>query len=160
MTPAIQREIRRSRTITRVGVDSTCSCGEARGDALTVTDNGEVICYRCLCVRDGRSTRERHEPAGRRNDPFSVLIDANDHRVLSAMQRDWPPGFLSNRDGNPLIKVYTRVHGLIDTSQYVIPGAPAAFVRDSVIGIPQYLETLNAALIDQLGTKWWRRNVR
>jgi hypothetical protein len=110
MTPAIHREIRRSRTITRVGVDSVCSCGERRGNALTVTAEGEVICYRCLCARDGRPTREWHEPAGRRNDPFSVLTDGNDHRVPSAIQRDcWPPGFLSNRDGNPLIKVYARV---------------------------------------------------
>jgi hypothetical protein len=111
-------------------------------------------------VRDGRPTRERHEPAGRGNDPFSILIDANEHRVLSAMQRDWPPGVLSNRDGNPLIKVSARVRGLIDTSQYVMPGASAIFVRDCLIGIPQYLETLNADLIDQLGAKWWKKNVR
>jgi hypothetical protein len=161
MTPAIHREIRRSKTITRVGVDSACSCGERRGDALTVTDEGEAICYRCLCVRDGRPTRERHEPAGRRNDPFSVLIDVNDHRVLSAIQRDcWPPGVLSNRDGNPLIRASARVRGLIDTAPYVMPGAPAAFVRDCLIGIPQYLESLNSSLTDQIGPKWWRKNVR
>jgi hypothetical protein len=161
MTPAIHREIRRSRTITRVGVDSACSCGEGRGDALTVTENGDVICYRCLCARDGRPTKEWHEPAGRRNDPFSVLTDGNDHRVLSAIQReDWLPGVLTNRDGNPLIKVSARVRGLIDTSRYVVPGAPAAFVHSCLIGIPEYLYNLNAGLIDKLGPKWWRRNVR
>jgi hypothetical protein len=48
----------------------------------------------------------------------------------------------------------------MDTSQYMIPGEPAGYVRDSLIGIPEYLESLNARLIDQLGAKWWKRNVR
>jgi hypothetical protein len=104
----------------------------------------------------GLPTVELHHPAGRANDPFTVAVDANDHRVLNALQQGWPIGVLRNVTGDPLIKASSRARGLVDTSVYVPPDSLIQFIRDSVADTPERLESLSRKLRTQLGPGWWR----
>jgi hypothetical protein len=155
MLPALRREIRIVRAIRRVGPGAQCSqCGECRPDALIVRRNS-IICYRCDCVRRGLPPFEYHHPAGHANDPLTVAMDNNNHKVLTAMQDDWPIGVRSNATQDPLIKVSGRVRGLIETCPYIPSEALIKFIQDSMAGAPELLESLSRQFRTRLGKDWW-----
>lgn len=156
MILALQREIRRVRARQRVGAGTFCfECGEGRPEPLDI--RGETVtCDRCERIRIGCSVTELHHPTGRANDPFTIAVDVNDHKVLSAMQQDWPIGVLRNVTGDPLIKVSAKVRGLRDTSVYVPPDSLVRFIRDSMADTPERLEALSRELKTRLGPGWWK----
>jgi hypothetical protein len=127
--------------------DPRCACGEANPAALTRTADGEIVCYSCLLVRRGRKPVEAHHPAGRHNNPATSPIPANDHRILSGYQRDWPVRTLTNPDSSPLLSAAASIRGLIDWMKVQI---------DRVLGwVPAFLEWLDEALRQEKGDHWW-----
>lgn len=106
-----------------------------------------VLCAKCHLTRQGKGATERHHPAGRANDPFTVAIAANDHAVLSDMQQDWPPQTLRNREGSPLLAMAAAVRGWLDVLRLII--------ERSVGWIPDRLEQLDGILRVQVSPAWW-----
>jgi hypothetical protein len=143
-----QREIRREKQLRRLRARTPeCTkCGESDPSALTGVAP-EIICYECQAKASNRSPIERHHPAGRNNDPFTVPIPGNDHRILSDLQNDWPPETLRNPTGSPLRKAAATMRGFLDTLRLLI---------ERLFGwIPDFLETLDAKLTEYFGASWW-----
>jgi hypothetical protein len=156
MLPALRREIRIVRAINRVGHDAQCSqCDECRPEPLIVRPH-ETVCDRCDLIRRGLPPVEDHHPAGRANDPFTVSLDANDHKVVTAMQEDWPIGVRSNVTQDPLVKLAAIILGLIDTSPYVSRELLLPFIRNYMKGTPEMLLSLNRRIRMQHGDEWWK----
>jgi hypothetical protein len=121
-------------------------CGEESLAALTGT-TPNIICYECQARRKKRSTTEKHHFAGRNNDPLTVSIPSNDHRILSDEQKDWPTTTLRNQDNSPLIRAAATLRGLLDILRSLI---------ERTLGwIPEFLEWLDDLLKERLGAHWW-----
>jgi hypothetical protein len=127
----------------------------ARPEALIVRPH-ETVCYRCDLIRRGLPPVEDHHPAGRANDPFTVSLDGNDHKVVTAMQEDWPIGVRSNITQDPLAKLAAIILGLIDTSPYVPRELLLPFIRNYMKGTPEMLLLLNRRIRTQHGDEWWK----
>lgn len=145
--PSLRSSIRAERKRQNLGDNATCAkCGEA--DARCLTKKGKsVACYACQNARDGRATVERHHLAGQRNLTDTVAIPANDHRVLSDLQQDWPDGILRNPTGNPLIKASAAIRGWLNVLRLII--------ERTVGWIPDFLERLDEWLREKLGESYW-----
>jgi hypothetical protein len=144
------REGRKEKQIRRLGVRlPRCkSCGQSKVAALTGTEPN-IICYECQAKNFGRSPIEKHHIAGRSNDSFTVSIPANDHRVLSDRQIDWPLETLRNPNGDPVLKVSATIRGWSDILHEII---------EHILGwIPEFLEALAAFLVEKLGNRWWEQ---
>src|SRR5262245_45580839 len=100
-----KRDVRRENKLRRLGTrEQKCvNCGENAPVPLTGRAP-DIICYECQAKASERSPIERHHPAGRNNDPFTIPIPGNDHRFLSDLQKDWPPETLRNPNASPLRK--------------------------------------------------------
>jgi Zn ribbon nucleic-acid-binding protein len=62
------------------------ACGE--DDSLVLnSDDRMILCAECDAIRNGRSQNEKHHVAGRRYSAVTLLVPANLHRRLTAMQR-------------------------------------------------------------------------
>lgn len=96
------RALRRAKKGIRLGAAARCErCGATDLRVLHRVGN-KIVCAECHLIIKGLSPYERHHPAGRKNDSFSVLIPANDHAKLSDMQNDWPRDTLQNPKTDPL----------------------------------------------------------
>jgi hypothetical protein len=122
------------------------SCGESNEDAL-VLNQAPILCFRCTAMQDGRSTRDRHHVAGRKNSSLKDSFDVNDHRILSAYQQEWPEATLKNPAGSPILAVAGFLRGIIDWLRLII---------ERYLGwIPEWLEKLDAWLTEVLGPTYW-----
>src|SRR5437870_428666 len=99
-------EERLEERLRQLGTDSpychSGGCDEAFPFALTGV-HPEIYCYEHDALRRSRPWREDHHPSGRRNDPRTVPVPGNDHRILSELQYSWPRETLRNPDGSPLL---------------------------------------------------------
>ncbi len=143
-----KREIRTEAAYERLGTRRPrCGhCGEADPIALQGV-HPDVVCYECSAQQAGRLRMEEHHPAGRRNNPATVPIPGNDHRVLSGMQRDWPERTLRNLDGSPLLTAAAAIRGWLDVLWLI--------VQRTVGPIPALLEALDETLRAKHGDRWW-----
>jgi hypothetical protein len=121
----------------------------AQSDSRCLTTrNDETICYACLARRNGRPTVERHHVAGRHNLDATVPMPANDHRILSDMQRAWPDRTLRNPDGSLLLRAAAAIRGWLD--------ALTLMIERAIGWIPELLEALDGWLCEHVGRDWWK----
>ena len=148
----IGTERRKATAERRLGDKRRCvQCGERRAAAL-ITDSEPRICARCQRRQKGKSTMDRHHPAGRANHPLTVPVPVNDHRAeLTEAQYGWPIATLENPDGDPLRRASACIRGFVDTVIYQM--------REMLLWIADFLEKLSAYLVRQFGRRWWRKTV-
>lgn len=142
----LQQEARAFRRSERFSQDAVCSqCGE-RSLIVLIPGSQPTMCYRCRTVQEGNSGLEAHHIDGQHNNEDTVLLPANEHRLLSELQRDWPVETLLNSDSSPLLKMAAGMRGFLDMLKLLI---------DRVLGwIPTTLEALDAALRRMHGNYW------
>src|SRR5712664_819260 len=99
-----KREARQEKQLRRLGTrNPQCElCGESHASALTGS-TPNIICSECQAKKSERSPIEQHHPAGRNNDEHTIPIPANNHRILSDRQIDWPVDTLRNPNASPLL---------------------------------------------------------
>jgi len=149
MKDDLGREIREEAHLERLRTrNPRCQrCGNERHPAALTGTAPNIVCYECLLKESGRSWTEGHHPAGRHNDPTTVAVPSNDHRVLSDMQRDWPEQTLRNPDGSPLLAAAAALRGWMDVMLIII--------ERTVDYIPAFLELLDQRLQEEWGDRWW-----
>jgi len=140
-----EREVRAAR---RVGKGDRCTkCCEARPLAL-IPGSKPRICANCQREKLGRSTLDKHHPAGKANDPTTIQIPVNDHRaVLSPVQYEWPQETWENPSGSPILAGAACMRGYGETDSYL--------VASLLIPKAEMLEALEAFLKERLGPEWW-----
>src|SRR6185503_4399985 len=146
----MSKEARREKQTRRLGTRAPrCKlCGESNLVALSGTAPS-ILCYECQTRDSGKPLIEKHHAAGRHNDPFTIPIPANDHRVLSDRQQDWPAKTLRNPNGSPLLKASATLRGWLDVLRELI---------EHILGwIPEFLEALDSFLNEKLGNHWWEQ---
>jgi hypothetical protein len=121
-------------------------CPVANPFALTGVDP-DVVCYEHRADLKARPWLEDHHPAGRHNDPATVQLPGNEHRVLSGRQGVWPRETLRNPDGSPLLKAAAALRGWLDVLWLIM--------TRTVGWIPEFLEQLDAWLQVKVGERWW-----
>ena len=141
------RAVRRERHLRRLGTrhPRCAGCGETAPAALT-QHGGEIWCYECIASVAGRPSVEQHHLAGRHNDPTTVPLPGNPHRLLSDEQRMWPAETLRNPTGSPLRTAAAWVRGWLDLLRVICQCAA---------WIPPFLERLDVWLGDHHGARWW-----
>jgi hypothetical protein len=143
--PTIKREARAARRTRRLGPHPACACGWA--DPVALQRDGETItCYECACARDGRVTVEAHHVWGKANDPTTVGIPGNIHRLLSEAQREWPEQIRYNAARDPLLWIAGGALSQHDCLALTLRFLPA---------IVRWLISLVDALRDRHGDRWW-----
>jgi hypothetical protein len=129
------------------GVDSQCTCGEARPEAL-IRERTRVICHECKRKEKGMKTKDDHHPFGQANSPITIPILLNDHSAeLTPAQQDWPPETLRNSNRSPLLAAAASVRGAVDTILFLI--------KQGLHWIAEMLEKLDSLLTQKWGEKWW-----
>lgn len=148
MNDELKREMRKEAAYERLGTRRPrCEhCGEADPIALHGV-HPDVTCYECSARREGKSGSERHHISGRHNNPATVAIPGNDHRVLSNAQRAWPDRTLRNPDGSPLLAAAAAIRGWLDVLWII--------VQRTVGHVPALLELLDEQLRAEHGDRWW-----
>ena len=143
-----RREIRRERHRRRLGArQPRCArCGEQEPAAL-VRRGHEIGCYACLASSTGRRVVEAHHFAGRRNDPLTVPLPANWHRIVSDDQYRWDPETLRNPAGSPLRAGAAAVRGRLAVERVMVERIDS--------WLPDYLEQLDTRLTAFHGEQWW-----
>lgn len=131
---------------TRSPVCAVDGCDQTNPFALTGT-HPRILCYEHQAELNNRPWLEAHHPMGRANDPETLLLPGNDHRVLSARQRQWPQETLRNPDGSPLLKAAAALRGWLDVLWLII--------TVTLGWVPDLLEQLDAWLRAVLGDRWW-----
>jgi hypothetical protein len=142
-------ELRKEKRLRKLGTrNPSCrECQETTPFALTGTAPN-ILCQEHRNSKDGRSQVEAHHFAGKHNHSFTVPIPANDHRVLSELQNDWPIETLRNKRHSPLIAASAALRGWLDILRILI---------ERVLGrIPPFLEQLDQYLTNKLGEQWWQ----
>lgn len=134
--------------VRRAGENNQCACGESRLDALN-TRIKPITCEECKRKRSGKTTMDKHHVAGKANNPTTILVPANDHRVLSVDQYDWPKETRQNSDGSPLLAGAGCIRGFKDFILYLIDKL--------LLWIADMLEAADAYLEKKLGPKWWEK---
>jgi hypothetical protein len=89
---------------------------------------------------------ELHHPSGRQNDPRTVPVPGNDHRILSELQRTWVE-VQRNPSGSPLLKAAAGIYAWMDILRVLLDRI--------LVWIPRFLEELDAYLCATLGDQWW-----
>jgi hypothetical protein len=141
----LKRALRHRGKELRLGKDARCArCGEADARALQRVEL--VLCAECRLALQGKSTAERHHPAGRRNDAFAAPLPANSHAVLSDAQHDWPAATLRNPEGDFLRTLAAWLRFFADTFRYL-----SGTVLVWATTLERYSEHLSATL----GARWW-----
>ncbi len=143
----IGRYQRKATAARRIGRNKQCACGESRPEAL-VRGSKPTTCAACVRKRRGLTTEDNHHPAGRANNPATILVPVNDHRAeLSVAQYDWPKETRENPGCSPLLAAAARMRGYENTTDYL---------REKLmLGNPEMLEILDAFLVEKLGPEWW-----
>jgi hypothetical protein len=122
-------------------------CAETDPRAL-VGVNPNIVCYEHQHDAQSRAWLEEHHVAGRRNDPATVQIPGNDHRILSDLQQAWPRDTLRNPNTSPLLRAAAALRGFLDVLRLVI--------ERTVGWIPALLEALDGWLRETVGESWWK----
>lgn len=142
--------VRARRQARRLGAPEPCQgCGEVDPRCLTRRENG-IRCYACQRVAARASAFEKHHLAGQHNLAETALVPANDHRILSDMQNDWPETTMRNSDRSPLLIAAAAIRGWLDVLQLII--------ERTVGWIPAFLEGLDAWLRVLVGDGYWTRS--
>ncbi len=131
---------------TRTPACSRYDCTETDPFAMTGV-HPYIECYEHERIADGLNPIEADHRAGQHNDPMTLLIPGNDHRVLSDMQQDWPLHTLRNPYGSPLIRAAATLRGFLDLLWLLLMRILAR--------IPAALESLDRILTDVHGDQWW-----
>lgn len=142
------RERRYEEALDRLGTRAPrCqSCTEANALALMRVGDS-MLCFECRARLEGKSPFDDHHPMGRHNDPLTVRLPTNDHRIVSDMQIDWPAQTLRNPEQSPLRKASAALRGWIDVLRLIMYRA---------IGwIPDFLDGLDEWLTQEQGEQWW-----
>jgi hypothetical protein len=101
-------------------------------------------------LQEGKTTMDKHHPAGTANHPATVPVPVNDHRaILTEAQYGWPIMTLENPHGDPLLRGAACIRGFVDTVVYQI--------KEMLLWIADLLEKLSAHLIETRGAHWWRK---
>lgn len=116
--------------------------------AALVVDGGEVLCYECQAERQSRPVVEQHHVAGRRNDPSTVALPGNAHRLVSDEQRAWPVETLRNPAASPLRQMAAWIRGWLDLLRVI---------AERLSPFPLLLEQLDEDLTVRDGDGWWHR---
>ncbi len=132
----------------RLGKNAKCvHCGEDRPEAL-IRRSKPRICAECDREQKGKNTNDQHHLAGKNNHCVTVPIPVNDHRAhLSLAQYEWPTKTLQNPDRSPLIAIAACIQGFVDFVRFCID--------ELLARAPEFLERLDAILIEKLGANWW-----
>jgi len=117
-------------------------CGETNPTALVASD----CCYACSPRANGKHGVEKHHLAGRANSSFAVPLTANDHRIVTDLQVDWPHETLRNPDGSPLLLAAALLRGFLDVLRLIV---------ERLLWITGFLERLDHRLGERLGGRWW-----
>jgi hypothetical protein len=134
--------IRNERRREKFPVDAACAhCGESDRRAL-VLGSEPLRCYSC----SGQRT-ETHHLAGRSNASVTIPLPANEHRLASDLQQNWPKSMLRNPSSSPLVAMAASMQGWCDVL--------ALIIERGVGWIPAALVALDAALTEKLGERWW-----
>jgi hypothetical protein len=142
---ADRRETARARLGTRNPRCTVTGCRET--DPLAFTGTQPTLrCYAHDRIARGLNPIENQHPSGRANDPTTVPIPANDHRVIDAAKQHWPPATLDGEHG-PLRQCAAAVRGWLDTLWVIITRC--------VGWVPAMLEALDDHLVARLGARWW-----
>ncbi len=140
--------VRQERKRRSLGDCNRCeSCGEIDPRCLSRVD-GEARCYACQQEQAGKSAVENHHIAGQHNSPETVPVPANDHRVLSDRQINWPDKTLRNPEGSPLLMAAAVIRGWLDVLRLIIERTAG--------WIPAFLEQVDAWLSEHLGHGYWK----
>jgi Zn ribbon nucleic-acid-binding protein len=142
---AIDKATRRARRKRTVGGAPCQGCAWADVTALTKPEDS-VSCYECGRDRDGKPTTEAHHIQGRANDPATVQVPGNLHRMLSDNQIDWPIALKSNPDRDPLIWLAQACRGLYDHLAVWVTNLKCVSI---------WLAALSEALRRTYGPTWW-----
>jgi len=94
------------------GAVACATCGYAWIEALVAGD--PVVCAECHARERGVATTENHHLAGRANSPVTVRLSANEHRILTSLQRAWPTETLRNVWGDPRLIRAAWLRGVAD----------------------------------------------
>jgi hypothetical protein len=142
------RRVRLEQAYRRLGTRTPrCAlCTETDPIALTGT-HPVILCYEHAAQQSGRSPIEQHHPDGRHNDPTTLPLPGNEHRILSDKMRDWPIETLRNPDGSPLLKAAAAIRSFLD---YLV-----VLIDRVLVWIPPFLEQLDFYLREELGERWW-----
>lgn len=110
ITSAVVARLRRGSR--RREIDARCArCGYDRSDALVFSD--PILCAVCDAHERGVSDIERHHVAGRANSPFTIALNANTHREITALQvRLVPQIVLRNPDGLVHLRSAAWLYGI------------------------------------------------
>jgi hypothetical protein len=132
----------------RLGKANKCSiCGETRPEAL-IPKSKPRICFECQRKRDGQSPSDDHHVGGEANSPVKVPTPVNDHVAdLTVAQQRWPRQTRENPLGSPVLAAAGCIRGFIDYVVYL--------VKKTLLWIPEFLENLDAFLLETLGGQWW-----
>lgn len=141
----IMTDARRSRRRRALPPDARCACGEADPRCLVSTET-ETSCYACRTRTTDCGSLEQHHPAGRHNLAVTVPVPANEHRLLSDLQQDWPTATLRNPHGSPLLQAAATIRGWLDVLTLIL--------ERTVGWVPAFLEALDAWLCTGLGPSW------
>jgi hypothetical protein len=143
---SLGRTLRHTKKANRIGHDPKCEgCGEEDIRALHLV-HGCIQCTECDLEVVGRSPYERHHPAGRRNDRFSISIPANDHAVLSDAQNDWPKEVLMKDTKDILKGLAAWLLGLENIFDHISNKSKPW--SKMLLDLRSYLEI-------KLGENWW-----
>ncbi len=139
-------EARREQRLRELGTRSPhCQlCLEEDPFALTGVAP-DILCYECR--RKQVAYEEAHHIAGQYNDPLTVNLPGNMHRLISERQLGWPKQTLRNPDGSPLLKAAAWLRGYVDM-MFVL-------IERGLAWIPDFLEWLDARLRELIGDHWW-----
>ncbi len=144
-------EARAEDAFERLGTRSPhCSvpgCGESDWRALTGAYLN-IKCYEHRCAQQGRSTVERHHPAGRKNNPkMEVTMAANDHRVMDDYKVDWPEETRRNPEGSPALRAAANLRSARDWLVMIAERLLAPVIA--------WLEALEKCMRKRHGPRWW-----
>lgn len=77
----------RARCAAMLPANAACETCGVNDPLVLNSDDRMILCAECDAIRDGRSPMEAHHVAGRRYSAVTLLVPANLHRRLTAMQR-------------------------------------------------------------------------
>ncbi len=144
------RETSREGRLRALGARQPCcavkGCRETDPFAL-IGAYPNIVCYEHQADANCRSVVEDQHTQGKANGPETVPLLGNDHRVADSYKLDWPVGTLRNPDASPLLRAAARIRGWVDVMRVVI--------ERTIASIPPYLESLDAALTETHGPRWW-----
>ncbi len=116
------------------------------GDPLALTGlHPHILCGSCRAA--SQPALEAHHVAGRHNDPLTVNLPRNPHRVITEQQTLWPRDTLTNPHGSPLLEAAAWLRGFLLLVR--------TLMERGLDWIPPLLEWIDQKLTTQLGQKWW-----